>query len=126
MKKAIVAALSASLMVSACASNPDSISAAYVSPMQYQPYDCDQLRSELLRVQDRVNALTGQQRRQANNDAIAMGVGLIIFWPALFFLAGGSDKRDELSRLKGDYDAMNVVAVQKRCGFDSTAAPATS
>jgi len=126
MKTIVAAALSTSLLVSACASNPDSISAAYVSPMQYQPYDCEQLRVELLRVQDRVNTLTGQQRRQANNDAIAMGVGLVIFWPALFFLAGGNDKREELSRLKGEYDALNVVAVQKRCGFDSATAPAAN
>ncbi|WP_200241917.1 hypothetical protein [Lamprobacter modestohalophilus] len=43
-----------------------------------------------------------------------MGVGLVLFWPALFFLAGG-DKKDELARLKGEYDALEQAAIQKDC-----------
>jgi len=43
-----------------------------------------------------------------------MGVGLVLFWPALFFLAG-SDKKDELARLKGEYDALEQAAIQKDC-----------
>jgi len=122
MKKIIAAALCAGL-TTACATSPDKISAQYVSPMQYQAYSCDQLRTELVRVGARVGEVTGQQRKQANNDALAMGVGLVIFWPALFFLAGGSDKKDELGRLKGEYDALQISANEKSCNF---AAPQTA
>lgn len=124
MKSLVAAALCAALTASACASNPDSISASYVSPLAYQSYDCGQIRSELVRISNRVADVTGQQRRQANNDAWAMGVGLVLFWPALFFLAGGSDKKEELARLKGEYDALQVSATEKRCNFD--AAPTTT
>lgn len=118
MNKMVVAALlSGAVALSGCATNPDKISAAYVSPMQYQSYDCDQIRGELLRISNRVDEVTGHQRRQANNDAIAMGVGLVLFWPALFFLAGGNDKKEELARLKGEYDALQQAGVQRRCGF---------
>lgn len=116
MKKTVALALCAGL-VSACATNPDKISAQYVSPLAYQGYTCDQIRTELVRVGTRVSEVTGQQRKQANNDALAMGVGLVIFWPALFFLAGGSDKKEELGRLKGEYDALQVSANEKSCGF---------
>lgn len=43
-----------------------------------------------------------------------MGVGLVLFWPALFFLAEG-DKKEELANLKGQYDALDQAAIQKRC-----------
>lgn len=43
-----------------------------------------------------------------------MTVGLVIFWPALFFLAGG-DKKDELSRMIGEYDALDGIAIEKNC-----------
>jgi hypothetical protein len=126
MKKLIAAALCVGL-TSACATNPDKISAQYVSPLAYQGYNCDQIRTELVRVSSRVSEVTGQQRKQASNDALAMGVGLVIFWPALFFLAGGSDKKDELGRLKGEYDALQVSANEKSCNFataQAAAAPA--
>ena len=43
-----------------------------------------------------------------------MGVGLLLFWPALFILAG-SDHSDELARLKGEYEALETAAIQKKC-----------
>ena len=73
--------------------------------MQYSNYDCDQIRGEIVRVGARVNQVAGVQDKRAKNDQIAMGVGLVLFWPALFFLASG-DKKEELSRLKGEYDAL--------------------
>ncbi|CAN1546852.1 hypothetical protein MCEMIH16_01997 [Caulobacteraceae bacterium] len=114
MKKIIAVVLSAA-MLTACATAPDKIQASYVSPIQYSAYDCDQIRAELLRVSGRVREVAGAQKRQSNNDAWAMGVGLVLFWPALFFLAGGSDRKEELARLKGDYDALEQAAIQKKC-----------
>lgn len=114
MKKIIAVVLSAA-MLTACATAPDRIQGSYVSPMQYSGYDCDQIRSELLRVSGKVREVAGAQKRQSNNDAIAMGVGLVLFWPALFFLASGSDRKEELARLKGDYDALEQAAIQKKC-----------
>lgn len=113
MKKIIALALCAGL-VSACATHPNNIQAAYVSPMTYSTYSCDQLRDENERLARRVTEVTGQQAKRANNDALAFGVGMVLFWPALFFMANG-DQKEELSRLKGEYDAIQTVAVQKQC-----------
>ncbi|MGO4408990.1 MULTISPECIES: hypothetical protein [unclassified Brevundimonas] len=115
MRLKTIAAPLMALSMTACATAPDKISAAYVSPLQYQGYDCNQIRLELMRIGQRVDEVTGHQRRQASNDAWAMGVGLVLFWPALFFLAGGNDKKEELGRLKGEYDALQSAAVQKQC-----------
>jgi hypothetical protein len=97
-----------------CASTAKNVSPAYVSPLQYQHYDCEQVGQELNRVGRKVNEVSGQQDRAANKDAVAMGVGLVVFWPALFFLIGG-DKEDELARLKGEYEALEQCAVDKKC-----------
>jgi hypothetical protein len=125
MKKSLAVALSATVALSACATAPNDIQATYVSPLQYQSYNCGQIRTELVRISSRVSEVTGQQQRQANNDALAMGVGLVIFWPALFFLAGGNDKKEELGRLKGEYEALQVAGNEKQCGFDQPQ-PATA
>jgi hypothetical protein len=112
--KIAVATLTAWTFLYGCASKPETVSASYVSPLTYQPYDCDQIRGELMRVNRHVMEVTGQQQNTADRDAVALGVGLVIFWPALFFMIGG-DKSQELGRLKGEYDALEQTAIIKKC-----------
>lgn len=115
MKKVVLAACMVSqLGLVACASKSDNISAAYVSPLQYQGYNCNQIRSELARVSRRVNEVAGVQDSQASKDSVALGVGMVLFWPALFFMIG-KDKEEELARLKGEYEALEQAAIQKDC-----------
>ncbi len=117
MNKKVIVVVSSMVLTSflgACSSSPDKISAQYVSPLMYQSHDCDQIGMELRRVNRRLIEVTGAQEKEANNDAVAMGVGLVLFWPALFFLAG-DDHTAELGRLKGEYEALESAAIQKKC-----------
>ncbi len=103
--------------IAGCASSPDKIQTSYVSPMQYKDYDCDQTAGELERVSRRANELHGSLKKTANNDNAQMAVGMVLFWPALFFLEGGDGpEAAEYSRLKGERDALEKVAIQKKCG----------
>jgi hypothetical protein len=54
-----------------------------------------------------------------------MGVGLVIFWPALLFTKGNDENTAELARLKGQMDAIEQASIQKRCEitFQRAAAP---
>lgn len=45
-----------------------------------------------------------------------MGVGLVLFWPALFALGGTKQQEAEYARLKGEHDALQQAAVAKKCG----------
>ena len=73
---------------------------------------------EMSRVSKKVNELRGGLKEQADNDSAQMAIGLIIFWPALFFLEGG-DGADaaEFSRLKGEFEALEQVSIHKSCGI---------
>jgi hypothetical protein len=45
-----------------------------------------------------------------------MAIGLILFWPALFFLEGGDGPQAaEYARLRGEVDALERVAIVKKC-----------
>jgi hypothetical protein len=47
-------------------------------------------------------------------DAAQVGVGLILFWPALFLVEGGDGaEAQEHSRLKGEKEAIERVSIQK-------------
>ena len=114
MRSVIISIVALSL--AGCASSPDEMTASYVSPVQYQSYDCSQIGAELQRVTRRANELYGQLNKTASDDNAQMAVGMILFWPALFFLEGGDGPQaTEYSRLKGERDALEQVAVQKHC-----------
>lgn len=71
------------------------------------------------RVGRRVNSMYDQLRREANADAWQTGVGLVLFWPALFFLEGGDGpEAAEYRQLKGEYEALQSVSVAKKCGLE--------
>jgi hypothetical protein len=106
-----------------CSTSAKKVSASYVSPMQYQGYSCNQLRQEYIRVNGRVLEISGVQNAEAKKDAVAMGVGLVLFWPALFFLIG-HDKSEELARLKGECDAIEGCAIEKNCALAAEIADA--
>ena len=116
MKKILATLCLVSFMpiITGCSKTAKNISPTYVSPLQYQHYSCDQIRQELLRVNRRVLEVSGQQDNAAGKDAVALGVGLVVFWPALFFMIGG-DKKEELARLKGEYEAIESAAIEKEC-----------
>lgn len=101
----------------ACADHPDSIGARYVSPVAYQAYNCDQLGEERHRLSGEVDRVAGLQRENANGDAVMLTVGLVIFWPALIGMAATKDRKDELGRLKGEYDAVDMQARMKQCAL---------
>jgi hypothetical protein len=116
VKKITLSFVAVSLL-SACATNPDNITAAYVSPGLYNTYSCPQLREEASRVSVRAAQITGAQSSKATSDAVVMGAGLILFWPALFFLKGDGTTAAEVSRLKGEMEAVEQASIQKKCGI---------
>lgn len=112
-----------SLSLGGCATDPSNITAAYVSPMQYAGYTCSQLREEASRLSARAAQISGIQKDKASGDAVAMGVGLILFWPSLFFIKGDGTTAAEVGRLKGEMDAVEQTSIRKKCGIEFNKEP---
>lgn len=106
-----------SITLASCATKAKEIEAAYVSPIGYEAYNCEQLGVEAQRVSERAGQLSGQQDKQAKKDAVAVGVSLILFWPAVFFVKGDNTTAAEISRLKGEMNTIEQVSIQKQCDF---------
>ena len=104
-----------SLLLSGCAPNSASLAPAYVSPLVYANFDCEQMQMEYARLSRRAYEASGQQDQAASDDAAMFAIGMILFWPALFFLGGTKEQEAEYARLKGEYEALDRVAVQKNC-----------
>jgi hypothetical protein len=122
-KRSVIGSILIAATVAGCASNSREISAAYVSPLAYNGYTCPQLAAEMQRISTRVQQVSGTVDDRASNDSVAMGVGMILFWPALFFMKGDGPEAQELARLKGEYEAVNQAAIRNNCGMNVAPPP---
>jgi len=113
-KRSTALTLSATL-VGACATSPDKIQTAYVSPLAYQNYSCKEIRAELGRVTLRAQELQASLQEKADNDTGKMVIGMVFFWPILFALEGNDPSAQEYARLKGERDTLEQLATQKNC-----------
>lgn len=112
-----VAVIGTALLLAGCASKAENIGAAYVSPMQYETYNCGQLTEEAQRVSARVAEMTGAQNDKATGDAVKTGVAIVLFWPAAFFMSGDGQTAAELGRLKGEKAAIEQASIRRKCGI---------
>lgn len=119
MRRTTIAIIAVSVAMAGCAKSSEDVVAQYQSPARYKNMSCDELSMELERVQASVLQLSDEQDDAATRDKVVMGVGLVLFWPALFILAAG-DEKAELSRLKGEFEALDTAYAQKNCASGPT------
>ena len=115
--KLVFACAALAVLVAGCATNPNSIAPTYVSPVLYQNLSCAQLGQEAARVSSRAAAAAGAQSQQQTNDAVAVTVGVVLFWPALFFVGGDKGNAAEIANLKGQMQAIEQANIARNCGF---------
>ncbi len=105
-------------LLAGCASKPQEIQMQYVSPLEYREYDCDQISAELHRISHRSSVLYSELDKIASDDQAQMAVGLVLFWPILFALEGGDGPQAaEYARLKGEVEALEKTAIQRKCSM---------
>lgn len=116
MKKMLAATVAVS-MLAGCATSPKDIAPAYVSPILYQGLSCDQLAQEAARVSSAAAQASGAQEAQASKDTAMTAIGVVLFWPSLFFIGGDKQNAAEIARLKGEMQAIEAANIQKNCGM---------
>lgn len=107
----------ASFALGGCASSSTDIAPAYVSPVAYQSYTCQQLAMEAQGVSQRAATLSGAQDKQRTNDGLATAAAVVVFWPAAFFVGGDKQTAAELAQMKGQMVAIEQASNMKKCGI---------
>ncbi|WP_246667108.1 hypothetical protein [Bradyrhizobium sp. UNPA324] len=116
-----IVALSAAL--AGCASSAADITPAYVSPVQYQSYTCQQLALEAQSISTRAATLSGAQDSQRTKDGVATAAAIVIFWPAAFFVGGDKQTAAELAQMKGQMVAVEQASIAKKCNIQFQGKP---
>jgi hypothetical protein len=75
------------------------------------------------RVSRRVQSMHAKLDEKASSDSTKMTIGLILFWPTLFFLDGDEDGAIEYKRLKGESEGIHQAAIASKCDLRLMAPP---
>ena len=121
MRKFGIVALGAAL--AGCASSSSEIAPAYVSPVAYQSYTCQQLAMEAQGISARAASLSGAQDSQRSKDGLATAAAIVVFWPAAFFVGGDKQTAAELANMKGQMVAVEQASIAKKCNIQFQGKP---
>ena len=114
MKTIVTTLTAATLALAGCATAPEQVAAAYVSPVAFSGQTCGQLNAQAQQLNARLATATGQQTQQANNDATMTAVALVLFWPAAFWI-GGNDQGPAIAQMRGEAQAIQSAAIARGC-----------
>jgi hypothetical protein len=106
-----------------CASSAADITPAYVSPVAYQSYTCQQLALEAQSISTRAAALSGAQDSQRTKDGWATAAAVVVFWPAAFLVGGDKQTAAELANMKGQMVAVEQASIAKKCNIQFQGKP---
>lgn len=110
-----VALCLAASLLAGCATRSVNVAPAPADPAEFAAWDCTRLDDERDRVQQRAADAAYSVDERVGNNILALGVGVMVFWPAMLALRADGPEAADLARLKGRFEALQAVALQRQC-----------
>jgi hypothetical protein len=98
-----------------CATRSGNVAPQKTDPAEFAKWNCDRIDEESDRVQLRAADVAYAVDARVGNNMIALGLGVMVFWPALLAMRPDGLEAQELAALKGRYEALRTVAQQRGC-----------
>jgi hypothetical protein len=111
------------LALAGCATRSVDVRPQAADPAEFAVWDCNRLADEADAVQQRAADLAYTVDDIAGRNIVALGVGVTIFWPALFALRPNGTEALELAQLKGRYETMKAVSANRGCAPNPDLSP---
>lgn len=103
------------ILLQGCATPASGISARSVDAGRYAGDDCGRLRAEESRLRAELADLSASLDRVAQKDRVVTGLGLLLFWPALFTVGGNELNESSYARMQGEYNAVRTAMRRANC-----------
>jgi len=117
MKKLLITA-AITLSLAACATNPDKVTGIHVSSSKYAGNTCADLEIAYSDNDREAARLYNTMNSRDNVNKGAAVVGMLLFWPALFFMKGKNPEHDaRMAELKGRKVAIERAADRQNCSL---------
>lgn len=108
------------LVLAGCATRSVDVRPTPANPADFATWSCSRIDDEIDRVQQRAADVAYAVDERAGNNIVALGLGVMVFWPAMLAMRPDGLEAADLARLKGRFEALGVAAREKRCAPAST------
>jgi hypothetical protein len=98
-----------------CATRSSNVAPQKTDPVEFTGWSCERIDEESDRVQLRAADVAYAVDARVGNNMIALGLGVMVFWPALLAMRPDGMEAQELAALKGRFEALRSVAQQRGC-----------
>jgi hypothetical protein len=99
-----------------CAPHSHEIRSSEISPEKYRDYSCTGIYAEMNLHLRNLQELGREIDEEAETDETQTAVGVILFWPVLFWLEGSdTPEAQEYAQLRGEMLALEHTAILKDC-----------
>ena len=115
MERSFRACVTLRLLLSFCTNPPEHVDTREVDAKVYDGWSSDRLAAEAGRIVPEFNRSAEAQASNANTDGIAMLGAFIITMPLVTVLAFTKDRRHEIGKLKGQYNAVQSRSIAAGC-----------
>jgi hypothetical protein len=102
-------------VLSGCATRAADVRPAPADPADFAAWSCERIHDEQDVVQQKAADVAYAVDERAGTNILALGVGVTVFWPALFALRPEGPDAADLARLKGRFEALQIASTLKRC-----------
>lgn len=102
-------------MLVGCATRAADVQPLATNPAEFQTWSCTRMHDEMDRVQQRAVELSWIVDERAGQHVVALGIGLMVFWPALLAMRPDGEDSAELAHLKGRFEALQSAAQRNGC-----------
>ena len=104
-----------SLAITACASTARDVPAKPVPMTAYKQYECTELATEYQRVSLEADAVAERIDQGLMKERFKMGVGVVLFWPALLLIDDQTEQHQQLASLKGERKTLSESLTARDC-----------
>lgn len=103
------------VLLQACITRSVDVRAVAADPSAFAGWSCERIDDELDSVQQAAADVAYSVDARAGDNILAMGLGVMVFWPALLAMRPAGLEASDLARLKGRFDALLAAGQLQGC-----------
>jgi hypothetical protein len=115
LHRRVVQAVVLACAVSGCATRSSEVVPHKTDPAEFVGWSCERIDEESDRVQLRAADVAYAVDERSGNNMIMLGVGVMVFWPALLAMRPDGIEAQELAALKGRHEALRSASRRQAC-----------
>ena len=111
----LLAGCALALGVAGCATRAVDVRPVPANAADFMAWDCSRIDDEQDAVQQRAADVAYAVDERAGNNILALGVGVMVFWPAILAMRPAGLEAQDLAQLKGRFEALQTASRLKGC-----------